>query len=260
MSAAPTSGDAGTRAAPTGHPTAHPVEWSDEKISFFWGAQSNLLSHAGRYFAEIGGPEVIRRALREAPLRDGRVCDLGCGDGHLLDAIVAAGVPCEYWGVDPAAESLDALRRRHPHEPRLAGTVTTSELAERELPPMDVAFLLEVVEHLSDQKLDEVLRSAHRVLRPGGVLVVTTPNRENIQRESTVCPDCGCVFHRWQHMRSWSADTLRSALDHYGFDTLRITETSLASRGSLVMSWLRLVTRRIHAYPNLIGFFRRRDG
>ena len=79
-----------------------------------------------------------------------------------------------------------------------------------------------VIEHLDDPTLDGVLVESRRILAPDGALVLTTPNEENLAREHVMCPDCGCIFHRWQHRRSWSRASLSSALLQAGFSNVRI--------------------------------------
>jgi hypothetical protein len=38
-----------------------------------------------------------------------------------------------------------------------------------------------------------------------------------------MCPECGCKFHRWQHLRSWTAESLRKKVEQYGFQTKLVT-------------------------------------
>jgi len=55
-------------------------------------------------------------------------------------------------------------------------------------------LLIEVVEHLKSDILDATLREIHRIMRPGGVLLITTPNNEDLSRSMKFCPDCGAIF------------------------------------------------------------------
>jgi len=81
----------------------------------------------------------------------------------------------------------------------------------------DVVLLIEVVEHLRSDILDATLREIHRVMRPGGVLLITTPNNEDLSRSMKFCPDCGAIFHEWQHVRAWDVVGLAKELKAYGF-------------------------------------------
>jgi SAM-dependent methyltransferase len=80
------------------------------------------------------------------------------------------------------------------------------------------AFVVDAVENLLDDELRPLIAELHRALRPGGSLVVIAPNAEKLKIGETVCPDCGCMFHRLEHVRSWTAESLAAFLSECGFD------------------------------------------
>ena len=49
------------------------------------------------------------------------------------------------------------------------------------------------------------------------MLIGTVPNNENLRRHYCICPKCGAMFHRWQHMRSFNIDTLKKLFSEIGF-------------------------------------------
>jgi SAM-dependent methyltransferase len=112
--------------------------------------------------------EIIEGALASADPAPGlRWLDVGCGRGDLLRRLRDEWQPAALHGVDPIDWLADDLRgdvQLH--------TVPAEETAGLE--PMDRVALVEVIEHLEAPW--SVLRSAARLLRPGGVIVVTTPN------------------------------------------------------------------------------------
>lgn len=97
--------------------------------------------------------------------------DIGAGPGHLI------GLLEERFGfTSKAVDYTDKLMKRPGQE------VDIVDLNKEGLPypdnSFDVVTLTEVIEHLEFNR--EVLREIHRVTKPGGLVVVTTPNILNI--------------------------------------------------------------------------------
>lgn len=114
-----------------------------------------------------------------------RVLDLGSGEGYGTDLL--ASVAREAVGVDLAPEAVYHARRtyRRPNLRFLYGDIYEIGLEEASF---DLVCSLQVVEHL--HRPDCFMEEARRVLKPGGVCVITTPNRLIISpgRESPVNP------------------------------------------------------------------------
>jgi SAM-dependent methyltransferase len=110
----------------------------------------------------------ISNAIRHADRPDYRLLDLGCWDG----ATTGRYTPplARLFGIELAADAADTALRR-------GITVVRADL-NRPLPfrsgGFDAVTSNQVIEHLHDT--DTFLSEAHRVLRPGGLLVVSTEN------------------------------------------------------------------------------------
>ena len=99
-------------------------------------------------------------------LPDGaRLLDVGCGTGNLLQRL---GGRFECAGCDPAEEMLERARA---HNPGAELHVAPAEKLPFEDGRFDAALLIEVVRYLDDPR--PALREVARVLRPGGVALVT---------------------------------------------------------------------------------------
>jgi hypothetical protein len=81
-------------------------------------------------------------------------------------------------------------------------------------------MMAEVIEHILDEQLDATLRRLADLTRPGGILVVTTPNNEDLELGMVYCPVSNTLFHRWQHVRSFTDISLAALLAQYGFEAL----------------------------------------
>src|SRR5262249_32162170 len=103
----------------------------------------------------------------------GRWLDLGYGEGGLLSAAESLDWRC--YGVEISPQSLDYGNRR--------GWVVSSD-ADRDprFPEagFDVVTMIEFLEHVQDPQSQ--LSAALRWLRPGGLLYVTTPNADSLNR------------------------------------------------------------------------------
>jgi SAM-dependent methyltransferase len=113
--------------------------------------------------------EVVYEAL--APRCAGAVVlEAGCGEGYGADLL--AGVAERVLALDYDAPTAAHVARRYPR----LGVARTNLVA---LPVRDGAcdavVSLQVIEHLWEQ--ERFLRECHRVLAPGGALLVSTPNR-----------------------------------------------------------------------------------
>ncbi len=111
---------------------------------------------------------IIDSALSAADPQPGlRWLDIGCGRGELLRKVKERWRPAHLSGIDAIDWLDDDLR----------GDVEFAALpAERaaELPPADRVMLIEVIEHLDAPW--SALRTAARLVAPGGRIVVSTPN------------------------------------------------------------------------------------
>jgi SAM-dependent methyltransferase len=102
-----------------------------------------------------------------------RVLDLGCAFGYGSAAVIARGPEGRaIVGVERDPELLAQAGRQFPWLEMI-----DADLGELPMPDgcADAVLLLDVIEHLAEPA--RALAEAHRVLAPGGVLIVTTPHR-----------------------------------------------------------------------------------
>lgn len=105
------------------------------------------------------------------------VVDAGCGEGYGAEMLAQAGAQCLAVDLDPA--TVEHVRRAHARRSDSPAGVrpVVANLDALPVPDesVDAVVSLQVIEHLWD--VPRFLRECVRVLRPGGRLVVSTPNR-----------------------------------------------------------------------------------
>lgn len=206
----------------------HEVVWTPEKAEKFWNYFSSDPRFSQQYFSNHSGA-LLLEYLASLVKFEGNVLDYGCGLGYLVGHLLGRGVACQ--ALDFSSTSIRNVRERFDQHQLFRGaTVATglpTPIAEKSI---DVLLSVEMVEHLFDEHLMPTFAEFHRLLRPGGTLIVTTPNQEDLEASRVLCPDCGAYFHQYQHLRQWSAATLRQALEPHGFETVTCHATLIAPK------------------------------
>jgi SAM-dependent methyltransferase len=239
----------------------HELTWSPETIQRFWDFYSSNAARHGTYFSSLYGEALLTFVGRRVRL-DGTIIDLGCGKGDLLDALLRCGWTCR--GIDSSPVAVDQVQKRFSPQGRFLGA-STGTLEAIPLKPGEAGavFVVEVLEHLDAVTSGRAFAELRRVIRPGGHLIVTVPNEEDLDANKLACPECGCVFHRMQHLRSFNSQSLSQLLLSEGFKVESITATNLAVHGARGFSRAVAFLRRItHAFrqlpkPHLIAIGKR---
>jgi SAM-dependent methyltransferase len=153
-------------------------------------------------------PERLRRFVRSLGHAE-RALDLGCGDGRLTSELDAA----ELVAADVSPVALERARGRLP------GARIVELEPDTPLPFDDGAFDLvlcaETIEHVRDVQL--LLSEIRRVLRPGGLLALTTPaNLPLGGRPDPLSP----------HLRFFTRRSLKGLLDELGFEVESLARRS----------------------------------
>ncbi|HEY1943541.1 MAG TPA: class I SAM-dependent methyltransferase [Roseiarcus sp.] len=139
--------------------------------------------------------------------RAARILDFGCGDGTLLSIAEGLGYT-QLHGVD-VSSGLAALARKATRAQVVSGD--GFEYLRRAAPlSFDAIVAFDVLEHLTKPELAAWAREAHRVLAPGGVVLLHVPNG--------CSPFVGRVLSGdLTHERAFTANSLGQLLRPIGF-------------------------------------------
>jgi ubiquinone/menaquinone biosynthesis C-methylase UbiE len=159
-------------------------------------------------------------AISGRPPQGLRVLDIGCGEGHFAAVLLRGGA--DVVAADVAEEPLRRARARYPG--------LDVRLVEPEAPlPMedtsfDVVWAGETIEHVADTS--QWLSQVRRVLRSGGLLLLSTPNHGPLSRAWWGLSRKAFETHfdpRSDHLRFYTRCALEGLLEDFGFEDVVVT-------------------------------------
>jgi SAM-dependent methyltransferase len=137
-----------------------------------------LYAHADTYTTGFQRPRHLEDLITTAVARQdpGKVIDIGCNDGALMEALARAGHGMVV-GIEPNAVAAGIARQKghRVYASYLNGAVADEIAAS--CGTFDATYVRHVVEHVSD--LDGFFASVRRLLRPDGLLVMELPDVED---------------------------------------------------------------------------------
>jgi 2-polyprenyl-3-methyl-5-hydroxy-6-metoxy-1,4-benzoquinol methylase len=196
--------------------------WTPQMIARFWNFESRRPQNFFTYQVGAALIHYFRRYLNSSA----RIVDYGAGPGFLVEDLIASGHQCA--AIEFAPDAVRLLSAKLAGNAKFLGAYQIDEISALE-GRFDLAFLIEVVEHLYDNDLDTCLNAVRRLLARGGLLIISTPKDEDRSQSFIMNPETGKVFHRWQHVRSWSAATLQREICRRGFECIEIGATDLGA-------------------------------
>ena len=148
---------------------------------------------------------LLRARLGAAPI-EGSILEVGCGDGVVTHLLTSLGYTVV--GLDLERRALHLGRAEFAKRGRRSPVVVQGTCAA--LPFRDAEFsavlCTEIVEHLDEATSDAFFAEAYRVAKPGGLLVVTTPQKQTDEMKSPY------------HVHEFSAADLERAIGRYFTD------------------------------------------
>ncbi|MBA4781344.1 MAG: hypothetical protein A2792_16820 [Sphingomonadales bacterium RIFCSPHIGHO2_01_FULL_65_20] len=168
---------------------------------------------------------IARKHLRfvERFANGGQLLDIGCSTGLFLDEARRRGF--DVAGVEFSAASAQFARDRF-HLSVTDGDIHAVDDAEGML---DIVTMFDVIEHVRDPARDIV--AAHRLLRPGGLFILSTPNIDGLfpRASEPLARPLGYWPHiepPW-HLYQFSVRTLSAMLEARGFECIGARHTAI---------------------------------
>lgn len=197
-------------------------------------------------------PPAFRWRLRQIEARrpEGRLLDVGCGNGLFLAYALRSG--WDGYGLDNSPGGVQEVQKR------LGDRVALTTLLEAGYPPgsFDIVCLFEVLEHLPDP-IDH-LREIRRILKPQGWVFLSIPNFASLER---------WIFGKWwagldapRHFQQFTPESLRYCMETAGLEVaeLRSINADRIQAGKRAVTYcqesLRFFLRDLGLYPRRASF------
>lgn len=188
----------------------------------------------------------IQRKLRVEELlaseKPGRLLDVGCGTGPMAPTFLQRG--WEFHGLDIAPKMIEHARRRFANEPRARFYVGKTDQVQFPANHFDAVIAMGLLEYLNDAELTAAMKEMVRVLRIGGVMIISViqpRSLDSIMRQALALPT-RCLKPIYMKLRGKKFDL--DGLVHRQFSVATL-ERMMADAGCV---------REDHAYYNLVPF------
>ena len=201
---------------------AQPIVWDEKLVIKFWDYYSQ---YPELYFTYQFGGNIVN-VLSQYVKPGAAILDYGCGTGFIIKHVINNGF--ETYGADTSSQSVDFVNKQYKGEPNFKGAYLMDDLFKLNK-KFDVIFVVEVIEHLTDEFLGPLVENVKKLGSPGSKIIFTTPNNERIDDSVVYCPVCEHTFHRWQHVRSWNVQSLTSFMEKHGLNVENCFTTDFSS-------------------------------
>ncbi len=191
-----------------------------------------------------------QRILEALPQKAELVLDVGCGNAWLAEALLPKGKTV--LSMDISTANPQKALQRFPSE-RHIGLVADAYHLPILPGSLDAIVTSEIMEHVPDPKL--FIEKLTAALKPGGVLVITTPYDE--QRQYHLCVHCNRPTPSHAHLHSFSEANIGEFIpESIGYETRAFHNTYLLRlKSHLIFRWLPHWTWKVKdaAWNNLFG-------
>jgi 2-polyprenyl-3-methyl-5-hydroxy-6-metoxy-1,4-benzoquinol methylase len=146
-----------------------------------------------------------------------RILDVGCGVGHFLRHAIDRG--WDAYGTEYPSDQVETCRGR-------GISMCQGALDPRQYEPasFDVVTSIEVIEHVRDPAAE--LAAIHSLIRPGGILYITTPNFGSLSRH--LLREKWNVLSYPEHLSYFTVGTLSRELQKLGMRRVKAEATGFS--------------------------------
>jgi 2-polyprenyl-3-methyl-5-hydroxy-6-metoxy-1,4-benzoquinol methylase len=161
----------------------------------------------------VNSERYVKRLIKHSGITSGRLLDIGCGGGQLLQAARRMGF--EGYGVEPSHDAVELARA--------CGFNGIHGLYSSELYPenyFDLITVIHVIDHVMSPL--ELLQNVRKNLRPGGAVFIATHNIESLLAKLS---GPRFIAYNVQHITYYTPDSLDEMLRRAGLKPIKRLKT-----------------------------------
>jgi len=176
----------------------------------------------------------FRHVRRAMPDTFARHLDIACGAGTFIGTLNEHE---QSVGTDIAQAQVDYASQQYQTENHTFRCVPPGPLPFED-GSFDVVTIIELIEHLEENVVTDLLTEARRVLTPGGKIVLTTPNYASLWPLLEIAVNrLSELSYADQHINLYKKKTLLRALKEIGFEKSRVTTFQGLAPFSAAIHW-----------------------
>ena len=207
----------------------------------YWGQQSAFKGDGVAELPPEWNEENLERILKFCSDKiQGRVLDVGCGDGFFTAKILQRFNLKNVYGLDISSKAVDLARLKHPEIKFQQGAL--NHIPE-ETNSIDSVTMIEVIEHLVD--IEGTLKELFRVMKPGGILLIATTDFNWLKQVIIAIFFFEKYFYPTNpHIRFFKKSTLADILSKNGFSIIKYAWNGdylkIMPKGQLILAQKRI--------------------
>jgi len=211
----------------------------EDSISMSFDYESIEPGHYDRVFNSNRGIQSKWHHLKFQTVKNalglcGRHLDIGCGPGTLVGLLDGTG---ELIGIDVSKHQTDYAQARYGDSQRQFQCSKVERLPFDDN-HFDSVSLVELVEHIPEGQIQDLLREVRRVLKPGGKVVLTTPNYRSLwPLLEWLVNRLGPVSYEDQHITRFNRRRLRDTMEQAGFHDIAVVGFQLLAPFVAAVGW-----------------------
>jgi len=177
-------------------------------------------------FCELNSEELTETHQKQYVYRfkcaPGSVLEIGCGRGVMLRMLQEAGI--QAYGIDSSEESVKLCEGKGV---KVLQNDAAHHLADLPEASLGGIFCAHVIEHMQPEYFIKLIMESYRVLRPGALFIIITPNAKDLRTTERFWMDIS-------HVRLYPEKLLTTILKKAGFSEIKVTEAKEPARNFLV--------------------------